>query len=211
MMHKITVVGIGPGNPDFVLPTGRKAIDSAKVLVGGKRALEDFSSGSPEQVIFPIRADIRAVLDFIRASLDKSDVVAMVSGDPGYFSLLDAILREFPRDIIKVIPGISSVQYAFAKLSLPWHEAEFISFHGRTPDKARLKYEKGRILGFITDTKQNSHTIPGLLIGLGWPEDSYLAVAARLSYDDEYIVETTLSKAPETVLQTHCVLVVRAE
>lgn len=210
-MHKIIVVGIGPGHPDFILPAGRKAIDSARVLVGGKRALDDFSSGSPEQTTFPIRADIKAVLDFIRTSLDKSDVVAMVSGDPGYFSLLDVVLREFPKDIIKVVPGISSVQYAFSRLSLPWHEADFISFHGRTPDKARLEYKKGRILGFITDTKQNSHTIPKLLISLGWPDNSYLAVAARLSYDDEYIVETTLSKAAETVLQTHCVLVVKAE
>lgn len=210
-MHKIIVVGIGPGNPDFVLPAGRKAIDSAKVLVGGKRALEDFSGGVPDQKTFPIRADIPAVLNFIRENLDKNDVVTMVSGDPGYFSLLDALLREFSRDIIQVIPGISSVQYAFSRLALPWHEAEFISFHGRTPDKARLEYRKGRILGFITDTRQNSHSIPKLLISLGWPEKSYFAVAARLSYDDEYIVETTLIKASETILQTHCVLVVKAE
>ncbi|MDO4203276.1 MAG: precorrin-6y C5,15-methyltransferase (decarboxylating) subunit CbiE [Selenomonadaceae bacterium] len=210
-MHKIVVVGIGPGNPDFVLPAGRKAIDSAKVLVGGKRALADFAGGCQGQETFPVGADIPAVIEFIRSKLELTDVVAMVSGDPGYFSLLDALLREFSKEIIKVIPGISSVQYAFSRLSLPWHEAEFISFHGRRPDDERLKYRKGRILGFITDTKQNSHSIPELLLSLGWPEDTYFAVGARLSYDDEYIVETTLAKASETVLQTHCVLVVKAE
>lgn len=209
-MHRIVVVGIGPGNPDFVLPAGRKAIDSAKVLVGGKRALADFADGCPGQETFPIGADIPAVIEFIRGKLDSSEVVAMVSGDPGYFSLLDALLREFPKEIIKVIPGISSVQYAFSRLALPWHEAEFISFHGRTPDEERLRYKKGRLLGFITDTKQNSHSIPELLLSLGWPKDTYFAVGARLSYDDEYIAETTLADASETVLQTHCVLVVKA-
>ena len=209
-MHRIVVVGIGPGNPDFVLPAGRKAIDSAKVLVGGKRALADFASDCPGQETFPIGADIPAVIEFIRGKLDSSEVVAMVSGDPGYFSLLDALLREFPKEIIKVIPGISSVQYAFSRLALPWHEAEFISFHGRTPDEERLRYKKGRLLGFITDIKQNSHSIPELLLSLGWPKDTYFAVGARLSYDDEYIAETTLADASETVLQTHCVLVVKA-
>ncbi len=209
-MHRIVVVGIGPGNPDFVLPAGRKAIDSAKVLVGGKRALADFAGGCPGQETFPIGADIPAVVEFIRGKLDSSEVVAMVSGDPGYFSLLDALLREFPKEFIKVIPGISSVQYAFSRLALPWHEAEFISFHGRTPDEERLRYKKGRLLGFITDTKQNSHSIPELLLSLGWPKDTYFAVGARLSYDDEYIAETTLADASETVLQTHCVLVVKA-
>lgn len=209
-MHRIVVVGIGPGNPDFVLPAGRNAIDSAKVLVGGKRALADFAGGCSGQETFPIGADIPAVIEFIRGKLDSSEVVAMVSGDPGYFSLLDALLREFPKEIIKVIPGISSVQYAFSRLALPWHEAEFISFHGRTPDEERLRYKKGRLLGFITDTKQNSHSIPELLLSLGWPKDTYFAVGARLSYDDEYIAETTLADASETVLQTHCVLVVKA-
>ena len=153
-MHKIIVAGIGPGNPDFVLPAARKAIDSAKVLVGGKRALADFAGGCFGQETFPVGADIPAVMNFIREKLDSSDVVAMVSGDPGYFSLLDALLREFPKDIIDVLPGISSIQYAFSRLSLPWHEAEFISFHGRRPEDERLAYKKGRLLGFITDTKQ---------------------------------------------------------
>ncbi len=210
-MHKIIVAGIGPGNPDFVLPAARKAIDSARVLVGGKRALADFAGGCSGQETFPVGADIPAVMNFIREKLVSSDVVAMVSGDPGYFSLLDALLREFPKDIIDVLPGISSIQYAFSRLSLPWHEAEFISFHGRRPDDERLAYKKGRLLGFITDTKQNSHSIPELLISLGWPADTYFAVCARLSYDDEYIAETTLAKASETILQTHCVLVVKSE
>ena len=59
--------------------------------------------------------------------------MAMVSGDPGYYSLLDALRRDFPAKQIMVIPGISAMQYAFARLALPWHDAVLASFHGRPP------------------------------------------------------------------------------
>ena len=69
-----------------------------------------------------------------------------MSGDPGYYSLLDALKRDFPSGLIEVIPGLSAMQLAFARLALPWHEASLLSFHGRRPDDKELIYSKGRIL-----------------------------------------------------------------
>ena len=121
MSHKIIVVGIGPGDPAYLLPKAQKTIENARILVGGKRALADFShSGARECAI---GADIPGVLSFIRDALAEDDVVVMVSGDPGYYSLLDALRRSFPIGQIEVIPGISSLQMAFARLALPWHSA----------------------------------------------------------------------------------------
>ena len=94
MTHKIIVVGIGPGDPAYLLPKAQKTIENARILVGGKRALADYShSGARECVI---GADIPGVLTFIREVLTEDDVVVMVSGDPGYYSLLDALRRTFP-------------------------------------------------------------------------------------------------------------------
>ena len=43
MAHTLYVVGIGPGNPEYVVPRGLDLIKNAKVLVGSERALEDFA------------------------------------------------------------------------------------------------------------------------------------------------------------------------
>ena len=43
MRHTITVVGIGPGDPAYLLPQARAAIHDARVLVGGRRALADLA------------------------------------------------------------------------------------------------------------------------------------------------------------------------
>ena len=85
--------------------------------------------------------------EFIGENLARQDVVVMVSGDPGYYSLLDALRRGFPQEAIQVIPGISSFQLAFARLALPWHEAELLSFHGRVPAEGKLTYSKADCWG----------------------------------------------------------------
>ena len=111
-------------------------------------------------------------------------------------------------DVIEVIPGISSMQLAFSRLALPWHDAELLSFHGREPESEKLIYREGRILGFLTDTKNNSRTVPEKLMQAGWPKEAKLAICARLSYDDEEIVRTTLEKYCEVKEYSNCVLVV---
>ena len=40
MAHTLYIVGIGPGNPDYVVPRGLNLIKHATVLVGSERSLE---------------------------------------------------------------------------------------------------------------------------------------------------------------------------
>jgi cobalt-precorrin-7 (C5)-methyltransferase len=146
-------------------------------------------------------------MDFIRIKLQQADVVAMVSGDPGYYSLLDALRREFPAEQLTVIPGISAMQYAFARLALPWHDATLASFHGRTPSAEEIAYKPGKILGLLTDSQHNSQTIAQILMKAGWPSEQPLHICSRLSYEDEEIITTTLQEAETLPLYNHCILV----
>ncbi|MBR1647385.1 MAG: precorrin-6y C5,15-methyltransferase (decarboxylating) subunit CbiE, partial [Selenomonadaceae bacterium] len=145
MQKKIIVAGIGPGNEDFITPAALKKIRAAKFLVGGRRVLKDFSSA--EQITCAITGDLDASLKFIREKISIDEVVVMVSGDPGYYSLLDLLRKNFPPSQIEVIPSISAMQLAFAKISLPWHAATLASFHGRQPAQEVLQFTSGKILG----------------------------------------------------------------
>lgn len=210
MEHKIIVVGIGPGSKDYMIPAALKTIEQAQVLVGSSRAIEQYGR-KDGQTKFIIRADIEEVMAFIGRQLENNDVVVMVSGDPGYYSLLEAIRRHFEDAKLEVIPGLSSMQVAFAKLGLSWYEAELVSLHGRTVSSERLVYYPGKVLGLLTDKKNNSKTIPAMLKKLGWPAGAMVAICNRLSYPDEKIIITTIGEAArlETVY-LNCVLVVKS-
>ncbi len=61
-------------------------------------------------------------------------VCVLVSGDPGLFSLARLFINRFGRERCQVIPGISSIQLACARLAISWNDLKIISGHGRTPD-----------------------------------------------------------------------------
>ncbi len=204
--HKIIAVGIGPGAADYVIPAARRAIDEAKVLVGSRRALASYDNG--HCATCPITGDLPRVMAFIRAHLQQTDVVVMLSGDPGYYSLLAALRREFTAKALTVIPGISSMQLAFARLALPWQDAVITSMHGREPDAKQLRYRAGKTLGLLTDAVYTSRSTAAYLLRLGWPERCLAYALARLSYEDERILSADLAQLAKMDEIKHCILVV---
>ncbi len=206
METKITVAGIGPGSRDYILPIALKAIENAKVLVGGRRALAQFAA--KEQAQIAITADVQGTLAQVERALEKDDVVIMVSGDPGFYSLLPALRVAFPKKKMEVLPGVSSLQLAFARVGAPWQNADLMSLHGRLPDYASLAYEPGRTMGMLTDDEHNSQRIAMLLLDAGWPESTPVYIASHLSYDDEKLVTTTLIRATAQEPVRQCVMAV---
>lgn len=204
---KIIVAGIGPGAKNYITPAALEKIQSAKFLVGGRRALAEFAA--PNQETCAITKDLNAVINFIAEKNSSGEVVVMVSGDPGYYSILELLRKNFQPEIIEVIPSISAMQLAFAKLALSWHNATLLSFHGRKPSNEDLKFEPQKILGMLTDNEFNSATISEILLQNGWSENSNIAICARLSYPDEKIFCTTLKNAVKMEPVKNCILIVR--
>ncbi len=207
MEHKIIVVGIGPGSPDYLIPVAKRKIAEAKVLVGSKRALADYSTGT--QVSQAIDKDIASLMLFISQQLSWSDVVVMVSGDPGYYSLLPALRQNFTDRTFEVIPGISSFQLAFARVNQPWQDAKLLSMHGRDIPSETLVYQKGQTLSFLTDAVHNPQSIAKRLIASGWPETVTAHLCASLSYEQEKIVTASLAEVTLTAGFAHSVMVVK--
>lgn len=208
MEHKIIVVGIGPGSEEYILPIAKNFIINAKVLVGSKRALNTFANATCLRRI--ITGDIHSTLSFIRENLLHNDIVVMVSGDPGYYSLLSSLRENFKATQLHVIPGISSMQIAFARLAIPWQNATLISLHGRKPCKLDLEYSPEKVLGILTDTVYTSTTISELLLQYNWPSQTKVYICSQLSYENEKIIETTLTSAIKEKVFTHCIMVVIA-
>ncbi len=206
MEHQLTIVGIGPGSPDYILPEALRQIEAASFLVGGIRALKTYAK--PHQQVYKVDADINGLLQTVRQELTVQDVVIMVSGDPGYFSLLETFRRELPQKNLRVIPGLSSFQLAFARIGMSWQTAHLVSAHGRTPDRLELEYGADRILSFLTDGKNHPARIASWLQEQGWPLKARVWLCKNLSYEDETVLVTTLAEALWIEGFDSCVMVV---
>lgn len=203
-MRKITVAGTGPGGEEYILPIVRAKAAEADVLVGGDRALGPFLHLGKENI--PVTADLAGLADAIRGLAQSKQVMVLVSGDPGFYSLLSFLRRHFSAAELEVIPGVSSLQAAFARLGEPWQDALLMSAHGRNADALLpLLLAPGK-KAILTDRSWTPGRIAGLILGAGGC-DAPVALCRRLTMPGEAVERTTLS-ALDGSEEGDCVMVI---
>ncbi|MBI4024916.1 MAG: precorrin-6y C5,15-methyltransferase (decarboxylating) subunit CbiE [Verrucomicrobia bacterium] len=131
-IRKIIIAGCGPGGLDHLTPAVRQAIESAEILVGAPRLLESFPAPDAERIA--VRADIQEAIEKMAVHVGRRKIVILVTGDPGLCSLAQPVIQRFGRAACQVLPGISSIQVAFARIGLDWLDARIISAHNLIPE-----------------------------------------------------------------------------
>jgi cobalt-precorrin-7 (C5)-methyltransferase len=189
-MPEISVLGLGPGHPDYILPVARREIERADILVGGERSLRDLDKRGKET--FVVRDNLPDVARFIRAHYERSMIAVIVSGDPGLYSILRFLRKHFKAEELRVIPGISSLQYMYSKLGLPWENACFASLHGRNEDFVDQVRRCSKV-GLFTDSRWPPEKIARSLMQHGI-SDRLIFVGEHLSYETEKITRGTVAQ-----------------
>ncbi|MZP28531.1 precorrin-6y C5,15-methyltransferase (decarboxylating) subunit CbiE [Heliobacterium undosum] len=185
----VTVIGIGPGTEEYLTPAALRAVEEADVLVGGPRALALFAGYNKPGRIIDRRLD--NLIDYIASERLSRRLAVLVSGDPGYYSLLPRLIRSLGDEPIKVIPGLSSLQMAFARLKLPWQEAAWKSMHGRPMEDALEALRHPGWVAFLTDPDHTPEAVAAYLDAQGEGERRAY-VTRNLGYDDESVEAGTV-------------------
>ena len=183
----ITIVGCGPGHKGYITRIGTEKIKDADVLVGSKRLLGIFPEIKAERIL--LGKDYKSLADKIY-DLKKDKVVILVSGDPGFFSLAKILIKRIGIDNCTVIPGISSVQLAFARIGENWNDARFVSLHGRDEELDDLTQiiKQNEKVAVLTDDINNPSKIAKLLVHNKITERKTY-IFENLTLENEYIHE----------------------
>ncbi|WKY47447.1 precorrin-6y C5,15-methyltransferase (decarboxylating) subunit CbiE [Eubacteriaceae bacterium ES3] len=192
-MYQLKIIGLGPGHPDYILPIAKKEIEEAQVILCGRRHTESFSTEGKEILYIGEGISLSALMDRVVSVYQSKKTALVVSGDTGFYSLLTYAKKRVPEDEIVSIPGISSMQYFFAKLNRSWERARLASLHGRTFDLLE-SLENNTVLGLLTDKEQNTAFIGNKLSEMGF-DQCILYVGEDLSYPTEKITRLTVEEA----------------
>lgn len=192
-MRKVTIIGVGPGNPDLLSRAALDAIGIADVVIGAHRALVGIDV--PLDVV---RCELVKTADIVAALTDAASwqrAVVVMTGDVGLFSgarrLVEALSGDAQVDV-RVIPGISSASYLAARLGRPWQDWRFASAHGVACDIV-AEAERAGELFLVTSGGEDPSRLSGELLQAGFG-DARVTVAERLSYPDERITCATASE-----------------
>ena len=191
MKNRINILGLGPGNLDYTLPVVLKEIEKSDIIIGGKRHIESLGKYAENKEYCYINADLQRVLDFIENNRAKK-MSLILSGDTGFYSMLTFMRQHFKANELNVIPGISSIQYMFAKVSNYWNDAFVSSVHGRNTEYVGKLREFGKI-GLLTDNKNTPQRIAQEVAEAGMSEAT-IFVGENLSSKNEEILEMSVKE-----------------
>lgn len=185
----VKIVGTGPGDGRYLTPLAREAIESAQVLVGGRRQLEALAGPHQEQYI--IGKDLLSIADYINSERHNRTVVVLASGDPGLYSIASYLAQHLDPDILEFIPGISSIQVMFARLKRPWQEVHVYSLHGRSIEDFESLLPLSPVAALLTGGIWTPQTIAARLQP-GQRPQTRVAIGRNLSYPEEELIFSTL-------------------
>jgi cobalt-precorrin-7 (C5)-methyltransferase len=183
-MKKIALLAVGPGSPQYLTPAVVEEAGKCAVLIGGKRNLALFAFPGQEKIA--ISGKIDPLMAMIREKMGGQKIGILLSGDSGIYSLLPRMVREFGRENLDVYPGISAVQYMFARLGLTWEDARFVSLHGRDPGILPAEVRSCSKVAVFTDRQNSPAALCRLLVEDGI-KNKVVFIGEDLSYPGEKI------------------------
>jgi precorrin-3B C17-methyltransferase len=217
MTGTLTIIGIGPGQADWIVPAATVALDAATDVVGYQPYLDRIAQRPGQK---RHASDNRAELDRARHALaiaTGGGRVAVVSGgDPGVFAMAAAVFEAIEAGEpawraleVTVIPGISAMQAASARIGAPLgHDFCAISLSDNLKPweivqrRLRAAAEADFVIALFNPASkarpEGIHQAFALLRGCK-AAATPVAFARSISRPDERIVLTTLADADPAI------------
>jgi cobalt-precorrin-7 (C5)-methyltransferase len=185
------IIGVGAG-PEMLTFEAARAIREARRIYGSNRAIElALSEIDP-------KANVNTIEDYKKLRELPDDAVVLSTGDP-MLSGLGFLEGE-------VIPGISSMQVACARLGVSLLNVTPVTVHGRKMEEALVakEIEQGKCVFLLTDESSDIAGLCSYLSDRGLVLD--IAVLTNLGYPDERITKGDTSSPPK-VPGLSCVMI----
>ncbi|MER0281884.1 cobalt-precorrin-7 (C(5))-methyltransferase [Clostridioides difficile] len=185
----INIIGLGPGNLDYITKKGENLISTSDVLIGGKRNLESIKNFEGEKII--LDSNLREIIEYINNNKEKQ-ISVIASGDPLIYGIGRYLSKNIDNKIINMVSGISSLQYIFSKIYVDMNDVYITSSHGKVPDFDYILSHKKVCM--VTDSKIGPKQISKEIIDRNL--NKIVVVGENLSYENEKI---TIAKPKEII------------
>ena len=193
---KITVIGLGMGDPGTMTLAAEEACRASDLIVGARRVTDALARfGKPVRNAVAAR-DIEEIL---RSESCRNIVVAM-SGDTGFYSGTRGLLPLIRDMEPAVLPGISSIACFAARAGVSWDDALLLSAHGRSCNCVTKIRRSPKTIILVGGERGVQDLLSALTEnGLGGLS---VTVGGDLSYPGERITRGTASELAEKEFST---------
>lgn len=186
----ICIVGIGDDGTEGLTSSTLAIIKQADLIVGPSRLTDGFASDVGEA--WDVGSDYEALAVRLADSADLQ-VVILTAGDPLFYGTARFLCDRIGKSRIRVIPNVSTMQLAFARVKENWDEAYLTDLANQTIEHVVQKIRTAERVGLFTTSKITPQTLAVALLAAGI--DYFTAyVCENLGSPDERVTTGTLKE-----------------
>ena len=126
---KIYIIGVGSDGVAGLTARARELLLSANLVLGAEPVLSLVPELAAER--FRIGPDLQEVVRTLEGSLGRQRMVVVAGGDPLFYGVARYLCDRLGKDRFEVLPHVSSMQLAFARVKESWEDAYLTSLAGR--------------------------------------------------------------------------------
>ncbi|MFO0945233.1 MAG: precorrin-6y C5,15-methyltransferase (decarboxylating) subunit CbiE [Planctomycetota bacterium] len=162
---KIFIVGIGDDGIQQVPAYARQRIEEADLLIGPRRVLDMALSTKAERVV--VGTDLGEIVRRIQSERGSRKIVVLASGDPLFYGVARFLCEQLGKELFEVVPHVSSMQLAFARVMESWDEAYLTDLSQRPLESVIDRIRTAEKVGLFTSEENSPPVIAKVLLDEG--------------------------------------------
>ena len=183
--NKIYVIGVSDDGADGLTAAAQSIIERAQLLIGGTETLAAIPGSDAER--FVVGLDLEEVVTQIAAA-DGKRIVLLAAGDPLFYGTARFLCERLGKERFEVIPHVSSMQLAFARVKESWDEAYLTNLATQSLERLTERVRSAEKVGIFTTSQSPPSAVARFLLD------------RRIDYFRAYICEN-LGSPDERVTQ----------
>ena len=195
MTAKIVILGIGDDGLPGLTEANRRRISEADALLGGESTLRLVEAAPGRRVA--LDPEMGAALRQVREVLATASRPVLVSpGDPLFYGIARYLCDRLGKDHFEVVPHVSSMQLAFARVKESWEDAYLTSLAGRPVEAVLDRIRTAEKVGLFPGDEHPPKAIARALLDRGI--DYFRGyVCEHLGQPDERVTQGELHELAE--------------
>jgi len=188
---KIHIIGVGSDGLGGLTAKARDLLHNAEMVLGSDHALDLVPEVKGQRI--RIGPDLLEVVATLENNLGKKSMVVVASGDPLFYGVARYLCDRLGKDKFEVVPHVSSMQLAFARIKESWEEAYLTNLATHSLESVLDRIRTAETVGLFTSEEEDPPTIAKKLLARGL--DYFRAyVCENLGGPDERVTQGELAE-----------------
>jgi precorrin-6Y C5,15-methyltransferase (decarboxylating) len=204
--NKVYIIGVGSDGLAGLTARARELLASAELVLGSDNALSLLSELKAEP--YRIGPDLQEVVRLLEGQLGRKRMVIVAGGDPLFYGVARYLCDRLGKDRFEVLPHVSSMQLAFARIKESWEEAYLTNLATHPLDTVIDRIRTAETVGLFTSEEEDPPAVAHQLLARGL--DYFKAyVCENLGAPDERVTQAELADIREMEFSPLNVMILR--